>query len=125
MPSRKELLSLPGLLPHSSGQCHNCMYSPSLLNQQLKHLLRLLARFGSFEIFKPRDSETGRVAPSVGRVDILHQLLDYVIETFYPEVLWCLLSLLDSKFTCTCMYCLFIKGMGQLNNPACSLLHNS
>ena len=43
-------------------------------------------RFGSFEIFKTRDRVTGRVGPSVGWVDILHQLLDYVTKTFYPEV---------------------------------------
>ena len=43
-------------------------------------------RFGSFEIFKTRDRVTGRVGPSVGRMDILHQLLDYVTSTFYPEV---------------------------------------
>ena len=29
---------------------------------------------------------TGRVGPSVGRTDILHQLLDYTTSTFYPEV---------------------------------------
>ena len=46
-------------------------------------------RFGSFEIFKTRDVTTGRIGPSVGRVDILHQLLDYVIKTFYPEVRQC------------------------------------
>ena len=43
-------------------------------------------RFGSFEIFKPRDLVTGRVGPSVGLTDILHQLVDYVTENFYPEV---------------------------------------
>ena len=43
-------------------------------------------RFGSFEIFKARDPMTGRSGPSVGRTDILHQLLDYSTSTFYPEV---------------------------------------
>ncbi|KAG9331241.1 hypothetical protein JZ751_019716 [Albula glossodonta] len=43
-------------------------------------------RFGSFEIFKPMDEFTGRQGPSVGRSDIKAQLLDYVIETFYPEI---------------------------------------
>ena len=45
-----------------------------------------MSRFGSFEIFKTRDRVTGRAGPSVGRIDILHQLLDYVTSTFYPEV---------------------------------------
>lgn len=43
-------------------------------------------RFGSFEIFKPEDELTGRQGPSVGRNDIRVQLLDYVIDTFYPEI---------------------------------------
>uniref|UniRef100_K7EE50 Selenoprotein O n=2 Tax=Ornithorhynchus anatinus TaxID=9258 RepID=K7EE50_ORNAN len=43
-------------------------------------------RFGSFEIFKPRDEHTGRQGPSVGRNDIRIRMLDYVIGTFYPEI---------------------------------------
>uniref|UniRef100_A0A8C1JHG3 Selenoprotein O n=1 Tax=Cyprinus carpio TaxID=7962 RepID=A0A8C1JHG3_CYPCA len=43
-------------------------------------------RFGSFEIFHPVDDFTGRHGPSVGRTDIRAQLLDYVIDTFYPEI---------------------------------------
>lgn len=67
-------------------------------------------RFGTFEIFKTRDEMTGkalvctackqhtiflisffgiisgRFGPSVGRMDILEQLFDYVVETFYPKI---------------------------------------
>jgi hypothetical protein len=43
-------------------------------------------RFGSFEIFKPVDEDTGRRGPSVGRLDILHTMLDYTISTVYPQV---------------------------------------
>lgn len=43
-------------------------------------------RFGSFEIFKPTDEQTGRSGPSVGRDDILKKMLDYVLSMFYPEV---------------------------------------
>ncbi|KAL6473561.1 hypothetical protein MHYP_G00171220 [Metynnis hypsauchen] len=43
-------------------------------------------RFGSFEIFNPADDFTGRQGPSAGLHDIRAQLLDYVIETFYPEI---------------------------------------
>ena len=35
---------------------------------------------------------TGRKGPSVGRMDILKTLLNYVIATFYPEVKFCLIS---------------------------------
>ncbi|XP_018539807.1 selenoprotein O2 [Lates calcarifer] len=41
-------------------------------------------RFGSFEIFLGRDEFSGLQGPSAGRHDIRAQLLDYVIETFYP-----------------------------------------
>ncbi|XP_071358518.1 selenoprotein O2 isoform X2 [Trachinotus anak] len=41
-------------------------------------------RFGSFEIFLGRDEFSGLKGPSAGRHDIRAQLLDYVIDTFYP-----------------------------------------
>ncbi|XP_034719146.1 selenoprotein O2 isoform X2 [Etheostoma cragini] len=43
-------------------------------------------RFGSFEIFRGRDDFSGLQGPSAGRHDIRAQLLDYVIETFYPYI---------------------------------------
>ncbi|XP_028426768.1 selenoprotein O2 isoform X1 [Perca flavescens] len=43
-------------------------------------------RFGSFEIFLGRDDFSGLQGPSAGRHDIRAQLLDYVIETFYPYI---------------------------------------
>ena len=46
----------------------------------------LTIRFGSFEIFKAMDPTTGRTGPSVGQTELPHQLTDYVIQNFYPEV---------------------------------------
>uniref|UniRef100_A0A672H0F4 Selenoprotein O n=1 Tax=Salarias fasciatus TaxID=181472 RepID=A0A672H0F4_SALFA len=43
-------------------------------------------RFGSFEIFKQADELTGRQGPSYGRDEIRGQMMDYVIEMFYPEI---------------------------------------
>uniref|UniRef100_H3CSG3 Selenoprotein O n=1 Tax=Tetraodon nigroviridis TaxID=99883 RepID=H3CSG3_TETNG len=43
-------------------------------------------RFGSFEIFKPPDELTGRRGPSCGLDEIRGQMMDYVIELFYPEI---------------------------------------
>uniref|UniRef100_A0A1A8J4X1 Selenoprotein O n=2 Tax=Nothobranchius kuhntae TaxID=321403 RepID=A0A1A8J4X1_NOTKU len=43
-------------------------------------------RFGSFEIFKRADEFTGRQGPSYGHDEIRGQMLDYVIEMFYPEI---------------------------------------
>lgn len=43
-------------------------------------------RFGSFEIFKPANEFTGRQGPSYGRDEIRGQMMDYVIEMFYPEI---------------------------------------
>lgn len=44
-------------------------------------------RFGSFEIFKTQDPQTGRSGPSVQhKDDILPVMLNYVIKYFYPEI---------------------------------------
>ncbi|XP_053478840.1 selenoprotein O1 isoform X2 [Ictalurus furcatus] len=43
-------------------------------------------RFGSFEIFKQEDELTGRQGPSYRYTEIRTQMLDYVIDTFYPEI---------------------------------------
>uniref|UniRef100_A0A665VC49 Selenoprotein O n=1 Tax=Echeneis naucrates TaxID=173247 RepID=A0A665VC49_ECHNA len=43
-------------------------------------------RFGSFEIFLGQDEFSGLKGPSAGQDDIRSQLLDYVIETFYPRI---------------------------------------
>uniref|UniRef100_A0A8C2BXN0 Selenoprotein O n=1 Tax=Cyprinus carpio TaxID=7962 RepID=A0A8C2BXN0_CYPCA len=64
-------------------------YSGSPRPERCSVVLRIaptFIRFGSFEIFHPVDDFTGRHGPSVGRTDIRAQLLDYVIETFYPEI---------------------------------------
>ena len=52
------------------------------------------------EIFKIRDQETGRAGPSVGRGDIFHQLLDFVTQSYYPQV--CVV--IAGYFICTCTY---------------------
>lgn len=45
-----------------------------------------VSRFGSFQICKGPDRESGREGPSAGRPDIVRQLADYVIRNFYPQV---------------------------------------
>ncbi|CAM9848078.1 unnamed protein product, partial [Phaeothamnion confervicola] len=44
-------------------------------------------RFGSFEIFKPRDPGAigGRAGPSAGNEALRRTMLDYVVRNFYPE----------------------------------------
>ncbi|KAK7478685.1 hypothetical protein BaRGS_00030070 [Batillaria attramentaria] len=64
-------------------------YSGNPKEERCSIVLRIaetFLRFGSFEIFKPTDEESGRTGPSVGRTDILKQLLDYTVSTFYPEI---------------------------------------
>ncbi|XP_072173482.1 protein adenylyltransferase SelO, mitochondrial-like [Diadema setosum] len=64
-------------------------YSGNPIQERVTIVLRLaptFIRFGSFEIFKPTDAMTGRRGPSVGRKDILEQMLDYVIKTFFPQI---------------------------------------
>ena len=45
-----------------------------------------MIRFGSFQICKGPDRQSGRDGPSAGQPDIVRQLADYVIRNFYPEV---------------------------------------
>ena len=51
----------------------------------LLHFL-LCCRFGSFEIFKTQDPVTMCTGPSVGMDDFFFQLVDYTIQSYYPEV---------------------------------------
>uniref|UniRef100_UPI0037E8CEDE selenoprotein O2 n=1 Tax=Semicossyphus pulcher TaxID=241346 RepID=UPI0037E8CEDE len=60
------------------------------VSERCSAVLRLapsFIRFGSFEIFLGRDDFSGMQGPSARRHDIRAQLLDYVIETFYPCIL--------------------------------------
>lgn len=43
-------------------------------------------RFGSFEIFKPLDRNSYRSGPSVGRHDILTNMTDYIIKSYFPSI---------------------------------------
>ncbi|KAM7414206.1 hypothetical protein PAMA_019159 [Pampus argenteus] len=64
-------------------------YSGNARHERCSVVLRIaptFLRFGSFEIFKRADEYTGRQGPSYGRDEIRGQMLDYVIEMFYPEI---------------------------------------
>ncbi|XP_056137532.1 selenoprotein O1 isoform X2 [Lampris incognitus] len=64
-------------------------YSGNPRHERCSVVLRIaptFLRFGSFEIFKPADENTGRQGPSYGRDEIRGQMMDYVIEMFYPEI---------------------------------------
>ncbi|KAM9754047.1 selenoprotein O1 [Menidia menidia] len=64
-------------------------YSGNPRHEKCSVVLRIaptFLRFGSFEIFKQADEMTGRQGPSYGRDEIRGQMMDYVIETFYPEI---------------------------------------
>lgn len=64
-------------------------YSGDPIQEKCTVVLRIaptFIRFGSFEIFKTLDPATGRAGPSVGQKDILLQLLDYTVKTFYPKI---------------------------------------
>lgn len=64
-------------------------YSGNPRHERCSVVLRIaptFLRFGSFEIFKAPDDETGRRGPSYGQDEIRGQMMDYVIEMFYPEI---------------------------------------
>ncbi|KAF1328854.1 Selenoprotein o, partial [Globisporangium splendens] len=46
-------------------------------------------RFGSFEIFKEKDPQTGRAGPSAhlpSKADMMRQMLDFTIKQYFPDV---------------------------------------
>ncbi|XP_052806192.1 protein adenylyltransferase SelO, mitochondrial-like [Mya arenaria] len=43
-------------------------------------------RFGSFEVVRGLSADTGRKGPSEGNMELLKTMLDYCIQTFYPEI---------------------------------------
>lgn len=64
-------------------------YNGNAIMERCTVVLRIaetFLRFGSFEIFKDTDATTGRRGPSAGREDLRKQLLDYVVQSFYPTV---------------------------------------
>lgn len=64
-------------------------YNGNARHERCSVVLRIaptFIRFGSFEIFKPANEFTGRQGPSYGRDEIRGQMMDYVIEMFYPEI---------------------------------------
>ncbi|EDO26233.1 predicted protein, partial [Nematostella vectensis] len=84
-------------LVQSAGSCvtsdtkviRDIFYNGNEKSEKATIILRIaptFIRFGSFEIFKPIDPVTGRKGPSTGRKDILLQLLEYTIKTFYPKI---------------------------------------
>mmetsp|Transcript_25712 Transcript_25712/g.33684 ORF Transcript_25712/g.33684 Transcript_25712/m.33684 type:complete len:725 (+) Transcript_25712:68-2242(+) len=64
-------------------------YNGNVIYEKATVILRIaetFLRFGSFEIFKPRDRMTGRAGPSVGNTELLHQMLNFAIESYFPEI---------------------------------------
>lgn len=77
------------LVTSDSRVIRDIYYSGNSRHEACSVVLRIaptFIRFGSFEIFKPADEHTGRQGPSYGQEHVRRQMLDYVIETFYPEI---------------------------------------
>ncbi|XP_063724820.1 protein adenylyltransferase SelO, mitochondrial-like [Symsagittifera roscoffensis] len=75
----------------SSTTVRDIFYSGNPINEKCTIVSRIaptFLRFGSFEIFKSTDSETGRDGPSCEEthLHILPDLLNYTIENFYQEI---------------------------------------
>uniref|UniRef100_A0AAZ3RPR5 Selenoprotein O n=1 Tax=Oncorhynchus tshawytscha TaxID=74940 RepID=A0AAZ3RPR5_ONCTS len=77
------------LVTSDSKVVRDVYYSGNPRKERCSVVLRIaptFIRFGSFEIFKATDENTGRQGPSYGHDAIRGQMMDYVIETFYPEI---------------------------------------
>ncbi len=73
---------------HASCTCTDLMIAITVQQQYLliHNVTVEFHRFGSFEILKTRDPQTGRAGPSVGRTEVLEQLIDYTTDNFFKEV---------------------------------------
>eukprot|EP00752_Nemacystus_decipiens_P012066 g10697.t1 len=63
-------------------------YTGNVIQERASIVTRLaqtFLRFGSFEIFKPRDPRTGRDGPSAGNDALRLQMLEYAVRRFFPE----------------------------------------
>ncbi|ELU11840.1 hypothetical protein CAPTEDRAFT_95444 [Capitella teleta] len=64
-------------------------YSGNPVNERCTIVSRIapsFLRFGSFQICKPPDRETGREGPSVCLPDVLSKLTNFTIEKYFPEI---------------------------------------
>lgn len=64
-------------------------YNGNPIRERATVVLRLsptFLRFGSFEICRGVDPETGREGPSKGNTEILGTLLDYTLQYHYPHI---------------------------------------
>ena len=52
----------------------------------ISRIAETFIRFGTFENFKTRDVNTGRVGSCVGQMGILESLFDYVMDGFYADI---------------------------------------
>ncbi|CAN0250511.1 unnamed protein product, partial [Hapterophycus canaliculatus] len=62
-------------------------YTGNVIQERASIVTRLaptFLRFGSFEIFKPRDPRTGRDGPSAGNDALRLQMLEYAVRHFFP-----------------------------------------
>ena len=66
------------------------LYTGDVIMEKCAVVLRLAPtffRFGSFEIFKETDRQTGRKGPSTGlKHELMPQMLDFVIKHHYPHI---------------------------------------
>ena len=53
----------------------------------ITRVAKTFLRFGSFEIFRPTDSRTGRAGPSPGWTEGGKALFDFVVKEYYPHLL--------------------------------------
>lgn len=61
------------------------MTTSASVSQIVTRVAPTFLRFGSFEIFKPKDERTGRAGPSAGNDALRVTMLEYAVQRFFPE----------------------------------------
>ena len=68
------------------------LYTGDVIEEKCAVVMRVaptFMRFGSFEIFHPKDNYTGRAGPSPSpgmQKEMMPNMLNYVIKNFYPKI---------------------------------------
>ena len=78
------------LIMSDSKVARDKLYTGNVIHENCAVVMRVapsFIRFGSFEIFKPKDPQTDRSGPSVGmKKEMMPNMIDYMLEYLFPEI---------------------------------------
>ena len=78
------------LIMSDSKVARDKLYTGNVIQENCAVVMRVapsFIRFGSFEIFKPKDPQTERGGPSIGmKNEMMPNMIDYLLEFHFTEI---------------------------------------